>query len=94
MEVVFFIIVESEYFHNGKKRELKFDISKYSRFKDKIIYIIQDVQPQGIEVLKPSDSKNIKSFKMIFNDFLYENSSRKLTENYPKNKLKTSKKPP
>ena len=25
----FFVIVESKYFHNGKERQLKFDIKKY-----------------------------------------------------------------
>ena len=34
-----FVIVESKFYHNGKKRDLKFDINKYPKFKDKIIYI-------------------------------------------------------
>ena len=33
-----FVIVESKYYHNGKKRDLKFDITRYSKLKDKIIY--------------------------------------------------------
>ena len=28
----FFVIVESKYFHNGKERQLKFDIKKYNYF--------------------------------------------------------------
>ena len=31
-----FIITEATYAHNGSKKELKFDISKFSKFKDKI----------------------------------------------------------
>ena len=34
-----FIITEGEYDHRGNKRTLNFDINKYSKFKDKIIYI-------------------------------------------------------
>ena len=31
-----FIITEATYSHNGSKKELKFDIQKFSKFKDKI----------------------------------------------------------
>ena len=49
----YFVIVESKFFHNGKERKLRFDIEKYTKFRDKIIYIIQDNQPSGIqEILK------------------------------------------
>ena len=34
-----FIIIEAEEDHQGKKRKLNFDISKFSKFKDKIYYI-------------------------------------------------------
>ena len=34
-----FVIVESKFYHNGKKRDLKFDINKYPKFKDKIIIL-------------------------------------------------------
>ena len=30
-----FVIVESKFTHSGKKRELLFDINKYSKFKKK-----------------------------------------------------------
>ena len=35
-----FVIVESEYSHNGVKREPRFDINKFKNFKDKIIYLL------------------------------------------------------
>ena len=38
--VDYFVIVESKFNHKGEKRELKFDINKYQRFKKKIIYLI------------------------------------------------------
>ena len=79
--VDYFVIVESKFFHNGKERELKFDINKYSKFKKKIIYIIQDKQPQGIKLIEPSDDEGTKSFKMIYNAHLREHYQRNLIEN-------------
>ena len=35
-----FIISESKFTHNGTKRNLKFDINNFKRFKDKIEYIV------------------------------------------------------
>ena len=43
-----FIIVESSYTHSGKKRKLIFDIKKYSKFKDKISYIILEEEPKDL----------------------------------------------
>jgi len=41
-----FVIVESLYTFTGKKREkLHFDIEKFSRFRDKIIYVVNDAVP-------------------------------------------------
>ena len=34
-----FIITEGKYDHRGNKRELNFDINKYRRFRDKIVYL-------------------------------------------------------
>tara|TARA_B100000902_G_C27303275_1_gene914025 strand:- start:343 stop:1239 length:897 start_codon:yes stop_codon:yes gene_type:complete len=79
--VDYFVIVESKFFHNGKERELKFDINKYSKFKKKIIYIIQDKQPQGIKLIEPSDNEGTKSFKMIYNAHLREHYQRNQIEN-------------
>ena len=35
-----FIIVESIYSHSGKKKKLNFDINNFSKFKDKIRYLV------------------------------------------------------
>ena len=43
-----FIVTESTYSHSGKKKKLNFDINNYSKFKDKIIYIVIDKEPEGI----------------------------------------------
>ena len=49
--VDYFVIVESTFNHNGEKRQLRFDINKYWKFKDKIKYIVWDDCPKNIEKL-------------------------------------------
>ena len=74
--VDFFIIVESEYFHNGKKRQLKFDICKFKKFQKKIIYVVQKNEPGGIIKLHDKDDRETRSYKIIFNAYLRENDQR------------------
>ncbi|AFS46846.1 Glycosyltransferase family 17 [alpha proteobacterium HIMB5] len=74
----YFVIVESKFFHNGKERKLRFDIKKYTKFRDKIIYIIQDNQPSGIQEILKDDSTGTISAKEINNALLRENSQRDL----------------
>ncbi len=74
--VDFFVIVESEFFHNGIKRQLKFDINKFKKFKDKIIYVRhKNISSQIIE-LEDEDNESKKSYKLIFNAHLRENDQR------------------
>ena len=73
-----FVIVESKFYHNGKKRDLKFDINKYPKFKEKIIYIVQDEEPLNLETVKKEDDEGIKSYKYIFNAHKRENFQRNL----------------
>lgn len=74
----YFVIVESKFFHNGKERKLRFDIEKHTKFRDKIIYIIQDNQPSGIQEILKSDDEGTISAKEINNALLRENSQRNL----------------
>ena len=74
--VDFFIIVESEYYHNGKKRQLKFNINKFKKFENKIIYIIHKNEPVGIIKLEDKDNEGTKSYKLIFNAHLRESDQR------------------
>ena len=74
----YFVIVESKFFHNGKERKLRFNIENYSKFRDKIIYIIQDNQPNGIQEILKSDDEGTISAKEINNALLRENSQRDL----------------
>jgi len=72
----YFVIVESKYFHNGKVRDLKFDIKKYEKFKEKIIYIVHQDSPSGILEINNNDDEGTKSHKLIFNAHLRENDQR------------------
>tara|TARA_Y100000992_G_scaffold185_1_gene100 strand:+ start:471 stop:1346 length:876 start_codon:yes stop_codon:yes gene_type:complete len=74
--VDFFVVVESKFFHNGKSRNLKFDINKHEKFKDKIIYIIHDEVQKGIQKINPDESEAIKSWKQIENALIRENGQR------------------
>ena len=74
--VDYFVIVESKFTHKGERRDLKFKISKFEKFKDKIIYLIYDNQPKEIEIIKSEDSANEKSKKYIFNAAYRENGQR------------------
>ena len=63
--VDFFVIVESKYFHNGKERQLKFDIRKYKQFENKIIYIVHDNEPTKIHKLNQGDDEGTKSEDVV-----------------------------
>ena len=85
--VDFFVIVESQFYHNGVKRQLKFDIKKFNKFKDKIIYIQHKNEPDQIFKLNEKDNEGIKSSKLIHNAHLRENDQR----NHILNGLKKAK---
>ena len=76
--VDYFVIVESRFTHKGDPRELKFDHKKFQKFRDKIIYIIdEEVYPQTHEI-RTEDSENDRSTKLIFNAAYRENGQRNL----------------
>ena len=43
-----FIVTESTFSHSGRKKKLNFDINNYPKFKDRIIYVVIDKEPEGI----------------------------------------------
>tara|TARA_Y100000590_G_C15610030_1_gene973485 strand:- start:44 stop:934 length:891 start_codon:yes stop_codon:yes gene_type:complete len=71
-----FVIVESKYNHKGDKRNLEFNINKYKKFEKKIIYLVSNDLPEGIETINESDTEDHKSNKYITNALLRENSQR------------------
>lgn len=74
--VDYFVIVESNFTHKGDGRDLKFNHNKFDKFKNKIIYLVYDKQPKGIETVNKNDSEDEKSRKYILNAALRENEQR------------------
>ena len=72
----YFVIVESTFNHKGEKRKLKFDINKYKKFENKIIYLIFDKEPSGIEKVFDTDNEGEISRKLILNAASRENGQR------------------
>ena len=71
-----FVIVESKFTHSGKKRELLFDINKYSKFKKKINYIVLENEPVDLEIVHDNDTDDKKNSKYIMNALKRENFQR------------------
>tara|TARA_B100001057_G_scaffold461581_1_gene513706 strand:- start:1762 stop:2631 length:870 start_codon:yes stop_codon:yes gene_type:complete len=71
-----FVIVESKFTHSGEKRELLFNINKYSNFKDKINYIVLENEPENLEEVYDSDTYDKKNSKYIMNALKRENYQR------------------
>ena len=65
-----FVIVESVYSHRGEKRKPTFDIKKFSKFKDKIVYILLEDLPNNILKIKINDKK--ANDKIIINGNIRE----------------------
>ena len=71
-----FVITESTFLHSGKEKKLNFDLKKFKKFKDKIVYIVVDTPPQGIEKIDSYDSILIKNKKILDNSLKRENNQR------------------
>ena len=79
--VDYFVIVESSFTHKGDNRNLMFNHNKFEKFKNKIIYLVYDKQPKGIETVNENDSEDEKSRKYILNAALRENGQRNFIQN-------------
>ena len=79
--VDYFVIVESIFTHRGEKRKLKFDYKKFEKFKNKIIYLISDLEPDNIQNIFENESEEEKSNKYIINAILRENKQRNFIAN-------------
>ena len=79
--VDYFVIVESSFTHKGDNKNLMFNHNKFEKFKNKIIYLVYDKQPKGIEAINENDSENEKSTKYILNAALRENGQRNFIQN-------------
>jgi beta-1,4-mannosyl-glycoprotein beta-1,4-N-acetylglucosaminyltransferase len=82
-----FIIVESQYAHNGEKRKLLFNISNFKKFSKKIIYIILKKKPKNLIKIDKSNLIDENPIK-VSNAIKRENFQR----NFILEGLKTAKK--
>ena len=76
-----FVITEATYMHNGKPKKLIFDISNFSKFKDKIIYVVVDKQPKDLLEINSSDDEDTKGNKLILNGYKRDNYQRHMAQN-------------
>jgi len=75
-----FVITEAKYTHSGSSKKLIFDINKFSKFKDKIIYIAVDKEPPDLFKIYESDkdNKDTKGQKLILNGYKRDNYQRQM----------------
>ena len=71
-----FVICEANFNHNGTQKKLKFDIKNFSKFRDKIIYLPLEKQPDNLKKINESDSNFLKNTKTLDNALLRENYQR------------------
>ena len=64
-----FIVVESLFSHSGEKKKLNFNINNYPKFKDKIIYLVIENEPDQIindnNLVKKQSVKRLNSITRI-----------------------------
>ena len=68
-----FVVVESLYSHSGEKKKLNFNLNDYTKFKDKIEYIVIDKEPKNLFPLEKQKENNI--YKRL-------NSIRRIEQSY------------
>ena len=71
-----FVIVESRYNHKGEKREPQFNIGKFSKFKEKIIYLLINDEPNNIKDITENLNGEKKTGRFIMNALRRENFQR------------------
>ena len=71
-----FIICEASFNHNGSPKKLNFNINNFSKFKNKIIYLSIEKQPDDLRVINNEDDDNKKNSKILDNALTRENYQR------------------
>ena len=77
-----FVITEATYMHSGRPKKLLFDINKFSKFKNKIIYNVIDKEPSDIEIIyeKDNDEKDTRGQKLTNNSNKREHLQREVAQ--------------
>ena len=77
-----FIVTESLYSHSGQPKKLNFDINNYPKFKDKIIYLVIDQEPDDlIKIENTKEHQGLKRINSLKRIELSYNYMMKATEN-------------
>ena len=76
-----FIICEAKFNHNGSEKKLNFDLNKFKKFKNKIIYLVLEEQPSSLFKIKNNDEISIKKNKILDNALMRENLQRNFCMN-------------
>tara|TARA_E500000331_G_scaffold50783_1_gene43920 strand:- start:760 stop:1650 length:891 start_codon:yes stop_codon:yes gene_type:complete len=71
-----FIIVENAFMHSGLKKKPVFDIKNFTKFKDKIIYILVDKLPPGLHDINVIKDKDTRGNRIIDNTLMIEHNQR------------------
>ena len=76
------IVTESLYSHSGQPKKLNFDINNYPKFKDKIIYLVIDQEPNDlIKIENTKEHQGLKRINSLKRIELSYNYMMKATEN-------------
>ncbi len=67
-----FVITEASYMHSGKPKKLLFNMNKFSKFKDKIIYIVVNNPPPDLLKISQEEKQEVKDLKKIQNAYKRE----------------------
>ena len=70
-----FVICEATYNHNGSPKKINFDINKFKKFEDKIIFLKLEEQPDNLRKIDEIYD-NKKNSKILDNALLRENFQR------------------
>jgi len=71
-----FVIVENAFMHSGIKKDPIFNIKNFSKFKDKIIYILVDKLPKGLHDINKIQNIREKGNRIIDNTLMVEHAQR------------------
>jgi len=71
-----FVICEAAFNHKGIPKKLNFNINNFSKFKDKISYVVVDKQPDTLRKINENDTIIIKNSKILDNALIRENYQR------------------
>ena len=60
-----FVVCEANYSHSGNNKKINFDINNFKKFKDKIIHVVVESQPEDIKEGNDNTTLRMNSIKRI-----------------------------